>query len=329
MSLALLQPPPTRKTVTPMVPFYQENKLTLWQVQTSKPLTGPPILLIPAMINRHYILDLNETNSVCAELTKAGYPVFLLDWGAATPEDRWVKFSDIFLNVLPRINRKIQRHTGQKPVLLGYCMGGTMATIYTACFPNEVAGLIALTAPIDFSKAGVMSLWTQKQYLDTQQVVDAIGNLPPDWTQNSFVSLRPANWRQKWQKAWQKQDDLQFMQSFWELENWVNDNVPFPGGIWQEYIQWLYQENRLLNDSLSIGTHAPRLADIQCPVLTIVAEQDHIVPYESAAPLHDKVGSQEKERLTFTGGHVGIIASPKAFPKFMAAVLEWLKRYVA
>lgn len=316
-----------RKPVTPMDPFYQENKLTLWKVRSNQPTDKTPLLLIPAMINRHYIMDITEENSLCRALNEAGYPVFLLDWGVATPEDRWQSFSEVFTGILKRIVRKVTRHSG-KPILFGYCMGGTMSSIYSACFPEDIAGLMALTAPIDFHKAGVMSQWTAKEHLDSYSVVEAIGNLPAEWTQNSFAGLKPAKWRKKWQVVWEKQNNPDFLDGFMALETWVNDNTPFPGGIWQEYISWLYQDNLLYKDLLYIGPHHASLKNIDCPVLTIVAENDHIVPIESAQPLHDLAGSSDKELLSFAGGHVGIVASKKLFPKLVSGIEDWLEKYV-
>ena len=313
-----------REQVTPMHAVYRENKLTLWKTNTPAATDKVPLLLIPALINRQYILDLSESNSLCKALSDAGYEVYLVDWGTATGEDRWQSFSDVITGPLRRLVRKVTRLSGRKPVLFGYCLGGILSNIFTACYPQAVSGLVAMTAPVDFSKAGYMSLWTKKSYLDPYATVAALGNLPPEMIQNGFVSLKPAQFLKKWRTAWEKQDSSEFLDAFFTLENWVNDNVPFPGGTWQEYIHWLYQDNRLYRNELWIEAHHADLARITCPVLTIVAEQDHIVPPESALPLDTMAGSQDKSVLSLPGGHVGIIASGKLFPKLVKELTEWL-----
>lgn len=151
------------------------------------------------------------------------------------------------------------------------------------------------------------------------------GNMPPEMTQNSFISLKPGKWLKKYETAWQRQDDDAFLNSFLTMENWVNDNVPFPGGIWQEYITWLYQENRLLGDNLFLGNFKASMKNITCPVLTIIAKEDHIVPPESAEPLHHLAGSKNKEIKYFNGGHVGIISSNKLFPQLINTVENWME----
>ena len=131
----------------------------------------------------------------------------------------------------------------------------------------------------------------------------------------------------KWQNVWEKQDDDKFMELFLTLEYWVNDNIPFPGGIWQEYIKWLYQENRLYKDILVIGQHKASLSAIKCPLLTIVADADHIVPSDAAEPLHHLAGSEDKTLKHFNGGHVGVIVSLKLFPQLIATIGEWLEKH--
>jgi polyhydroxyalkanoate synthase len=317
-----------REDISDFVVFYQENKTKILKVKSDKKATKPPVLMIPAMINRYYIMDISETNSLCKELSENGHDVYLVDWGQAEPEDRWETFTNVFLGTLKRVVTKVTRDAGQKPVVFGYCMGGTMSVIYASCFPNDIAGLIGLTVPIDFHKAGVMAKWTDKKYLNPERVVDALGNLPPDMTQNSFVSLKPAKWVRKWETVWKKQDNDAFIDSFLTLENWVNDNVPFPGGIWKEYITWLYQENRLFNDTLYIGTHKASLKNLTCPLLTIIANEDHIVPKESAEPLHTLAGSADKTVKYFAGGHVGIVSSPKLFPQLSETVKQWIEEKI-
>jgi len=317
-----------RESVSDLIPVYQENKLTVWKVNKPSQAGKAPILMIPAMINRYYIMDISKENSLCKAMSDNGSPVYIIDWGQATPEDRWITFTDIFLKTMKRVVSKVTNDAGDKPVLFGYCMGGIISVIYASMFSDDIKGLIALTVPIDFHKAGVMAKWTDKKYLNTSNVVDALGNLPPDMIQNSFVALKPAKWVKKWETVWKKQDNEKFMDSFFTLENWVNDNIPFPGGIWQEYIQWLYQENRLFNDELFIGKYKASLKNIKTPLLTIIAQEDHIVPRESAEPLHALAGSDNKTVKYFSGGHVGIITSPKLFPQLSQTLHEWLKETI-
>lgn len=317
-----------RTDTSDFIPVYKENKLTVWKVNKEVKPGKSPIIMIPAMINRYYIMDISNDNSLCKAMSDQGHPVYIVDWGQATPEDRWTTFTDVFLGTMKRVISKVTKDANDKPVLFGYCMGGIISVIYASMFSNEIKGLIALTVPIDFHKAGIMAKWTSKKYLNPENVVGALGNLSPDMVQGGFLALKPATWVRKWETAWKRQDDDKFMNSFLTLENWVNDNIPFPGGVWQEYIKWLYQENRLFNDELYIGKYKASLKNLSCPLLTIIAERDHIVPKESADPLHTLAGSDKKTVKYFSGGHVGIITSPKLFPQLSETLNVWLKETI-
>ena len=44
-------------------------------------------------------------------------------------------------------------------------------------------------------------------------------------------------------------------------------------------------DNKLFNDTMTVGGRAANIANIKVPMLHAVAEHDHIVPYESARHL--------------------------------------------
>ena len=46
----------------------------------------------------------------------------------------------------------------EKAHLLGYCLGGTLTTIYGALYPDTVASMVNLAAPIDFRDDGLLSI---------------------------------------------------------------------------------------------------------------------------------------------------------------------------
>ncbi len=113
-----------------------------------------PILMIYALINKPYILDLYPGNSLIEYLTNKGHDVYLLDWGEAGYEDRHNKLEDYILDYIPRAAKKVLKHSGAKEIsMFGYCMGGTMTAIFTALYNKvlPIRNLLLLTTPIDFA----------------------------------------------------------------------------------------------------------------------------------------------------------------------------------
>lgn len=273
--------------------------------------TKPAVLLVPSMINRWYVLDLRSGASLCEALVAEGFDVFCLDWGIAEDEDRYLTWDDVLAR-LARMARAARRTArASKLGLLGYCMGGTLAAIHAALHPDEIAALVNLAGPFDFSKAGFLGTMTDPRWFDPEAITSA-GNLGASQMQSGFSALRPTAAMAKWVGLLDRMHDPAARQGFEALETWAGDNIPFPGAAYVTYIQDLYQKNALLAGEHRVAGKPVRLSDITCPVLAIAAERDTICPLASARALLDAVGSSDKRLLTVPGGHVGAVVGSKA-----------------
>src|SRR4051794_12140751 len=94
------------------------------------PSASVPLLLVPSMINRWYVLDLRRGASLCEHLTRSGIDTFCLDWGIPEDEDRYLTWADV-IDRLARMARAVRRITGAPRIgVLGYCMGATLSSVY-------------------------------------------------------------------------------------------------------------------------------------------------------------------------------------------------------
>ena len=66
------------------------------------------------------------------------------------------------------------------------------------------------------------------------------------------------------------------------------------------------------------------LSQITIPFLHVVAEHDHIVPYESARVLVPMVGSEDKREVMLKGGHVSLVAGGNAIYRLWPQLDQWL-----
>src|SRR5687768_10655550 len=126
--------------LTPKDVVHREGTAQLYRFRrpSDRPAASEtPLLLVPSLINRWYILDLREGASVAAALAQH-LDVWLFDWGVPNDEDRYLDW-DSLLKKLGRAMRVIQRTTGvDKISMLGYCMGATLAGIWTALHPDKI-----------------------------------------------------------------------------------------------------------------------------------------------------------------------------------------------
>jgi polyhydroxyalkanoate synthase subunit PhaC len=311
------QPLPT-VGATPADVVFGENKWQLWRARPRAEGLAfrTPVLLVPSLINRHYVLDLMPGKSLTSYLVEQGHDVFTIDWGTPGDEDRYLGFDDFADRYLGRAVRRAAQAAGALRVhLFGYCLGGTLAAIHAALRPEKLQSLLALAGPVRFHDEGLLSSWTRSAAFDSRAFVDAFGNAPWPIMQAAFHLLRPTLTLSKLVHLWSRADDPAFLDGFLALERWGNDNVSFPGRAFHEYLTRLYREDALASGRLHVSGRPVRLGDIRCPTLAVTFEHDNIVPWKSAAALLDHVSSKEKEHLHLPGGHVGTLVSSGARQK--------------
>jgi polyhydroxyalkanoate synthase len=319
-------PPPTI-AATPKDTIFRDGTASLYRFRPTPggdaDATNIPFLLVPSMINKWYVLDLRPGFSMAESMVEHGIDAYLLDWGTPNDEDRYLNW-ELIIAKLARMVRRVKRHTGaDKVALLGYCMGGTLSSIYTSLHQDDVAAFINLTAPIDFSKGGLLRTLVDEKWFDPYAMT-AAGNLPAPQMESGFTSLRPTSKFSKWIMFADKRSKPGFVESFNALEQWAGDNIPFPAEAYQTYIHELYQQNLLYKGEHFVGGKRADLANITCPVLTVVASRDTICPAEAATAMNDLVSSEDQSVLTIGGGHVGAVVGSRAPKQLYPAVAEWL-----
>ncbi|MFI5299767.1 MAG: alpha/beta fold hydrolase [Polyangiales bacterium] len=322
--------PPRSIGVTPRDVVHTDGTAKLYRFRSEQGDVAPqqdraPVLLVPSLINRWYVLDLRRGASLVSALVDAGHDVYCLDWGIAEDEDRYLSWEDVLAR-LDRTVRKVLRRTGASRVsLVGYCMGATLSAIYTALHGDRVASLVNLAGPIDFSKAGVLATMVDKRWFDVNAISDA-GNLAPAQMQSGFTALRPTQGLAKMIGLWDRGDDPKAKASFEALEAWANDNVPFPAEAYRRYISALYQHNELARGVHRVGGAAVDLKSITCPVLVVGAERDAICPIDAAKALIDLCGATETETLVVPGGHVGAVVGSRAAKVLYPEIARFVTR---
>ena len=311
--------------VTPADVVHHENK---WRLLRYRPRPegiafATPVLLVPSLINRHYVLDLQAGRSVAEFLVKQDHDVFIIDWGTLGPEDRYLSFDTIADRYIGRAVRLASEHGSRgKAHVLGYCLGGTLAVIHAAARPERIASIGALGAPMSFKDEGLLSAWSASSSFDVGAMIDAFGNAPWTMLQSGFQALRPTLGLSKAVHFVGELWDDEYVDGYLALETWGSDNVSFPGACYVRYIEELYRENRLAEGTFRLSGRPARMEDLRMPTLAVTFEHDTIVPWRSASLLTERSGAADKVWIHLPGGHVGAVVSRKAaaglWPKLSA-----------
>jgi polyhydroxyalkanoate synthase len=81
------------------------------------------------------------------------------------------------------------------------------------------------------------------------------------------------------------------------FDRWAQDTLPLAGEYFRAITKDLMWDNKLYNDTMSVGGRPAELSKIKIPILHAVAEHDHIVPYDAAKHLIEKIGSADKTEV--------------------------------
>ena len=288
-----------------------------------------PLLLVFALMNRPYILDLRPGHSFVEFMVKSGYDVYLLDWGCPGPEDSKLKFDDYTLDYLPRAIRKLKAISESEEFsMLGWCIGAILTTVYAALRPGDgLRNLILLTAPLDFSDKQNITFarWVDESNFDVDKALSAFGNMPGEMIDYGAKALKPVeNYVGNYLKLWDNIENPQVVEAWQAMHTWVTDNVPLTGGAFRQLIVDLYRKDRLMRGEWCMRGERVNLSHITANLLTVIAENDHITPPCQSASIMSNVSSKDQELFRILGGHIGIMAGSGARKHTWPHIDAWL-----
>ncbi len=314
---------------TPRTLIWTKNKAQLYRYD--RPARVPvqhrtPLLIVYALINKPYILDLIPQRSFIGYMVNRGIDVYLLDWGIPGPEDKHLRFDDLVTKYLPQAVQQVLKASGEARLhILGYCIGGILATLYAAMYPDApLSSMILLATPINFSDAGVLGTWLNPRFHDADKLVDAMGNIPPTLI---FAGARLLSLVGATAMLEEFATDEQASSVWQAISLWAIDGVPFPGEAFRQLVKDFYQSNKLINDQLALASKPVHLSHITTPILNVGAQEDHLVPPSQVKPLFKKVSSTEKELVIVPGSHFALAIGQQAVRNLWPRELDWLVRH--
>ncbi|MNK78646.1 Poly-beta-hydroxybutyrate polymerase [compost metagenome] len=325
----MVQPVSAPVGTTPKDLVWTKNKAKLYRYHQPERRHATPILLIYALINRPYILDLMPGNSLVEYLVSEGYDVFMLDWGVPAEEDAGLRLDDYVLDYMPRAVKQVLRHSGAKELsMFGYCIGGTLSAMYAACHPDApLRNLVLLTTPIDFSDAGLYSAWLDPRYFNADRVAETCKLVPTEMLDWGAKMLKPMpNYIGTYAALLDRIEDREYVKGWMAMNRWVNDGIPFAGAAYRQWISEFYQQNKLIKGELKLGGRPVLLSNIRCSVLNAYAELDHIALPCQSKPLLSVISSSDATELPIRAGHVGIVAGRSASRNFFPKLNDWLSK---
>jgi polyhydroxyalkanoate synthase len=324
---------------TPKDVFYARET---FQVYRYKPVVDKdklhpvPMLISTPLINGYEVADLQPDRSLVRNFLNEGIDVYMISWGYPKRTDRFNDMDDYITDFLDDIVEHVIEGSGVEKInLFGICMGGTMATCYSALNPEKVRNLVLTVTPIDFHRikvegqphVGLMLEMGRSANVDA--MVDALGNVPADVLNVSFLMASPFTLMfGKYADTIELLDNKEALLNFLRMEKWLFGGPDVAGEAYRQFVKEFIQSNKLVSGKLQLGGRKVDLKNLSMPILNVYAERDHLVPPPSTVALGEHVGNKaDYKELPIKTGHIGIYTGGASQKILAPGVAKWLKEH--
>lgn len=295
---------------------------------------GPPVLVVPSLINKAYVLDLVPGRSLLRWMAAQGLRPVLMDWGVPGSAEAGFDLDAYGTRRLVPALDHLRRDAGRPPAVLGYCMGGTLAVGLAARAPGDVGCLATIGAPWDFAstrgiagsfRAMIRAEGPQRTEGLLDGLGEALGLVPVSLFQMLFALVNPMQAALKFRKLARLDPDGAAAELFVALEDWLADGVPMPVGAAKDLLLGWQIRNTTAAGTWRFlgGTVDPRA--VARPALVFCGQGDTIAPPTLAEPLVAAIPGARLLRPRT--GHVGMVVGSAARAEVWRPLAEFVRTH--
>lgn len=292
---------------------------------------GPPAVLIPPMMLAAEVYDVSPSTSAVTILRQNGVDPWVVDFGAPEHEEGGLErtLTDHVLAVSDAVDR-VHQATGRDVHLGGYSQGGMFCYQAAAYRRNaDVGSLVTFGSPVDTRLAMPFGLPEQLAAGAAGLLADSVlGRLAvPAWaSRTGFRLLDPVkSLRSRVEFILQLHDREALLaregqRRFLEEEGWV----AWPGPALAEFLRQFIAHNRMLEGGFVIEDRLVTLADIACPILSVVGSVDEIAPAPGVRAIRQAAPRADVYELCLQAGHFGLVVGSKSNTITWPTVAQWM-----
>ncbi|WP_417248050.1 PHA/PHB synthase family protein [Celeribacter sp.] len=286
---------------------------------TTETVHNKPLLIFPPWINKFYILDLTERNSLIKWIVDQGYTLFVVSW--VNPDESYgdVGMEEYVEEGYMAAIETVKKITDQKSInVIGYCIAGTTLAIALGLMKKRgdksVNAATFFTALTDFSDQGEIGVFLDDDFVDgIEEEAARTGVMKSLYMARTFSYLRA--------------NDLIYRPAIryymlgetppaFDLLYWNGDSTNLPGKMATEYLRNLCQHDHLATKGYDIAGETVHLSDVTVPLCAIGCETDHIAAWDSSYNGVRKMGSKNKTFILSESGHIAGIVNPPSKKKY-------------
>ena len=280
----------------------------------SDKVAAEPLLYVPPLVNRYYMIDLTPRQSLVKWLVEEGRTVFVISWVNPGPEHKDKNVADYVLSGIVEAIGEVRKRTGSAPDLFSFCLGGTLVAIALAWLAakgrtKEVNSATLIGALVDFSDMRDWSAFVHEAHLGAlESHLEAQGFADSLELQRLFAAMRAND------LIWSSVVNHYLLDReapASDLLYWFEDGARIPAAFLKSYNRELLMENKLQEPAgFQVGDVAIDLAAISTPMLVIALKDDHVSAWEAVYGGAREMGADFI--LGGSGHNAGIVNPPAA-----------------
>ncbi len=295
--------------------------------------SGPVLLIVPAPIKRAYLWDLVPEISVVRRCLQHGVRPYLIQWERPGPDDHSLGLAEYADEYIHACQQAIAAETGaQATFVAGHSLGGVLAVIFAALHPENVRGLILLSAPLRFgSGTGAFAPVVARAPHAATLTALMPENVPGSFLNTVSILTSPGTFEgERLTDWWRSLADPQALNVHLRVMRWTLDEQPLPRRLFEEVVELLYRENRFMEGTLTVSGQPAHPAALTMPIISVVEPHSALIPPEAVLPFHAAAGSSDTRVLWYQGDvgvvlqHLGMLVGRRAHQELWPEILAWM-----
>jgi len=295
--------------------------------------SGPVLLIVPAPIKRAYLWDLAPQVSVVRHCLRRGIRPYLIQWERPGADDQHLGLEAYADTYLLACQEAIAAETGaQATFVAGHSLGGVLAAIFAALYPERLRGLVLLSAPLNFGpRTGAFGPVVARAPRAETLTAFMPANVPGSFLNTVSILSAPGTFEgERMSDWWRSLADPQALGLYMRIMRWTLDEQALPRRLFEEIVEFLYRDNRFIGGTLNVGGRLAAPAAITAPLISVIERHSAIIPPEAVLPFHAAVGSADTRVLWYEGDvgvvlqHLGMLVGRRAHQEVWPAILDWM-----
>jgi polyhydroxyalkanoate synthase len=300
---------------TPGQVVFQNDLFQLIQYDPATPdVAAEPLLYVPPLVNRFYMIDLVPRQSLVKWLVGQGRTVFVISWVNPTEAQRDKGVEAYVLEGIIEAIGVVRERTGAKPDLFAFCLGGTLVAIALAWLAakgraDEVNSATLIGSMVDFADMRDWSAFVHEGHLTAlEDHLERQGFIDSLELQRLFAAMRAND------LIWSSVINHYLLDKpapASDLLYWFEDGARIPAAFLKSYNRDILFDNKLREPAgFTVGGVPVDLAAIATPMLVVALKEDHVSAWEAVYAGARLLGADYL--LGGSGHNAGVINPPAA-----------------